>query len=80
MIPSLDGDLYTFDGEEMGYTPFSADSLLSSSIKMADDTLITGGKEIKLYGINRSTGQVLMIPECLISRSYLKCFKTGVNF
>lgn len=58
LIPALDGDLYTFDGKQMGTTPISADNLLSSSMKMNDDTVITGGKEIRIYGISRKTGHL----------------------
>lgn len=58
LVPSLDGDLYTFDGERMGAIPLSMDALLSNSMRVADDTVVTGGKEISTYGIERSTGRL----------------------
>lgn len=42
LIPSLDGGLYKFDGEGIEPIPISADSLLHSSYRAADDLLITG--------------------------------------
>jgi translation initiation factor 2-alpha kinase 3 len=42
LIPSLDGGLYKFDGEAIEPIPITADSLLHSSFRAADDLLITG--------------------------------------
>lgn len=42
LIPSLDGGLYKFDGDSIEPIPISADSLLHSSFRAADDLLITG--------------------------------------
>lgn len=58
LIPSLDGGLYQYDGESIEAIPLTADSLLSSSFKLADDTTMVGGKDLHTYGINPYTGQV----------------------
>ena len=58
-IPSLDGGLYRYDGESIEAVPMTAETLLSSSFKMADDTVMIGGKDLLTYGINPQTGQVL---------------------
>nr|CAH0105848.1 unnamed protein product [Daphnia galeata] len=58
LIPSLDGGLYKFDGEGIEPIPISADSLLHSSYHAADDLLITGGKEVRTYGVDVRTGHV----------------------
>lgn len=42
LIPSLEGRLYKFDGENIEQIPISADSLLHSSYHAADDLLISG--------------------------------------
>ncbi|KAL5016923.1 hypothetical protein ScPMuIL_006512 [Solemya velum] len=57
-IPSLDGGLYQYDGENIEAVPLTADSLLSSSFKLADDTMMVGGKDLHTYGINPYTGQI----------------------
>lgn len=58
LIPSLDGGLYKFDGEGIEPIPISADSLLHSSYHEADDLLITGGKEVRTYGVDVHTGHL----------------------
>lgn len=42
LIPSLDGGLYKFDGDGIEPIPISADSLLHSSFRAADDLIISG--------------------------------------
>ena len=58
LIPSLDGALYQFDGENVEALPFTADTLLSSSFKFTDDSTIVGGKEASTFGIDPATGKV----------------------
>ncbi|XP_055347937.1 eukaryotic translation initiation factor 2-alpha kinase 3-like [Paramacrobiotus metropolitanus] len=58
LIPSLDGSLFSFDGQTIEPLPVSADTLLSSSFKISEDSVVTGGKETVVYGLNPSTGKV----------------------
>jgi eukaryotic translation initiation factor 2-alpha kinase 3 len=58
LIPSLDGSLFSFDGEKIEPLPVSADTLLSSSFKVSEDSVITGGKETRIYGLDVQTGKV----------------------
>eukprot|EP00095_Tigriopus_kingsejongensis_P010151 maker-scaffold575_size133042-snap-gene-0.27 protein:Tk10151 transcript:maker-scaffold575_size133042-snap-gene-0.27-mRNA-1 annotation:"eukaryotic translation initiation factor 2-alpha kinase isoform x1" len=58
LIPSLGGGLYKFDGQVLEAVPLSAESLLRSSFKFADNTVITGGKESRRYGVDMDTGRV----------------------
>lgn len=64
MIPSLSGRIYKFDGEYIEGIPVTAEDLLKSSFKFSDDTVISGGKEVRSYGVNSRTGKVIY--ECSI--------------
>lgn len=49
MIPSLNGNLYKFDGEDIEQLPITADDLLQSSFQFPDElvsNLIITGKVI----------------------------------
>lgn len=59
MIPSLSGGIYKFDGESIEPIPVSAEDLLKSSFKFSDDTVISGGTEVRTYGVNTRTGRLL---------------------
>lgn len=60
LIPSLDGHLYQFNGENVEPVPLAADLLISSSFRFTDDstTGIVGGKEMETYGIDLASGKV----------------------
>ncbi|CAG5133197.1 unnamed protein product, partial [Candidula unifasciata] len=58
LIPSLDGALYQFDGEKVEAIPVSAESLLSSTYKLGDDSMIVGSKDLRNFGVNLLTGEV----------------------
>ena len=58
LIPSLAGSLYKFDGEIIEPIPLSAEELLRTSFKFADNTVMTGGKESRVYGIEVKTGHI----------------------
>ncbi|BFZ01589.1 hypothetical protein BsWGS_04628 [Bradybaena similaris] len=58
LIPSLDGALYQFDGEKVEAIPVSAESLLSSTYKLGDDSMIVGSKDLRNFGVNLLTGKV----------------------
>ena len=58
LIPSLDGGLYEFDGEDIKAIPMTAESLLSSSVRLTDNCVMVGGKEVGSYGVDVKTGQV----------------------
>ncbi len=45
-------------GETIEAVPLNAETLLKTSFKFADNTIITGGKEIRSYGIEMDTGKV----------------------
>ena len=57
-MPSLDGNLYLFDGKTIDEIPLNADILLKSSFKLGDDLVITGGQESQISGIEISNGRV----------------------
>ena len=59
MIPSLSGGIYKFDGDSIEAIPVTAEDLLKSSYKFTDDMVISGGKEVRTYGINSRTGKVI---------------------
>ncbi|OXU25554.1 hypothetical protein TSAR_012387 [Trichomalopsis sarcophagae] len=65
LIPSLNGGLYKFDGENLEAVPVSVDQLLQSSFRYSDDLIFSGGKETKTYGISSTTGRILY--ECKMS-------------
>ncbi|XP_059177392.1 eukaryotic translation initiation factor 2-alpha kinase-like [Physella acuta] len=58
LIPSLDGALYQFDGEKVEAIPMSADSLLSSTYRLSDDSMIVGSKELQNFGLDLRSGKV----------------------
>lgn len=59
MIPSLNGGIYKFDGDTIEAIPVTAEDLLKSSFKFSDDMVISGGKEVRSYGISSRTGKVV---------------------
>lgn len=69
IIPSLDGSLFSFDGDKIEALPVSADSLLSSSFKISEDSVITGGKESVVYGIDPTNGKV-SLPDHFSNKSF----------
>lgn len=58
LIPSLDGGLYQYNGESIEAVPFTAETLLSSSFKLSENTVVVGGKELCTYGLEKQTGKV----------------------
>lgn len=67
MIPSLNGNLYTFDGDDIEQLPMNADDLLRSSFKTDEflsDVVISGGKETRSYGVSARNGRIMY--ECSI--------------
>ncbi|XP_012284008.1 eukaryotic translation initiation factor 2-alpha kinase [Orussus abietinus] len=65
LIPSLNGGLYKFDGENLESIPVSAEQLLHSSFRYSDDLVFSGGKETRSYGVSSITGKILY--ECNIN-------------
>ncbi|KAL0120953.1 hypothetical protein PUN28_008578 [Cardiocondyla obscurior] len=59
LIPSLNGGLYKFDGENLETIPISADKLLHLSFHFTDDLVFSGGKELYSYGVLAKTGEIL---------------------
>ena len=59
LVPSLHGGLFQFDGESVEAVPFDADQLLRSSFRLAENTVLVGGKETCFTGVNVKTGEVL---------------------
>lgn len=59
MIPSLSGIIYKFDGEELDTVPITTEDLLNSSYKFSDDLSVSGGKEKVIFGISKSTGNII---------------------
>lgn len=58
MIPSLSGGIYKFDGDSIEAIPVTAEDLLKSSFKFTDDIVISGGKDVRQYGVNARTGDI----------------------
>ena len=50
--------LYKFDGEVIEPIPLNAEEMLRTSFKFADNTVMTGGKESRVYGIEVKTGKI----------------------
>lgn len=59
LIPSLDGGMFQYDGETIEELPMTAESLLSSSVRVTENSVMVGGKEIQSYGVDLNTGKVL---------------------
>ena len=59
LIPSLHGGLFKFDGDTVEAVPFNADTLLKSSFRLAENTVLVGGKETHFTGLDIETGNVL---------------------
>lgn len=59
-IPSLDGALFQWnrDRESMEAVPFSVESLLDSSYRIGEDTVLVGGKSLTTYGLGAYSGKV----------------------
>ncbi|KAG4065140.1 hypothetical protein HA402_007537 [Bradysia odoriphaga] len=68
MIPSLNGNLYKFDGEDIEQLPITAEDLLQSSFQFPDELVsnlvISGGKETRSYGVSTRNGRVMY--ECSV--------------
>ncbi|XP_028833395.1 LOW QUALITY PROTEIN: eukaryotic translation initiation factor 2-alpha kinase 3 [Denticeps clupeoides] len=60
IIPSLDGALFQWnrDRESMEAVPFSVESLLDSSFRIGDDTVLVGGKSLTTYGLGAYSGKL----------------------
>ncbi|XP_011057621.1 PREDICTED: eukaryotic translation initiation factor 2-alpha kinase isoform X1 [Acromyrmex echinatior] len=58
LIPSLSGQLYKFDGENLETMPITADQLLHLSLRFSDDLVYAGGKELHSYGVFANTGEI----------------------
>lgn len=63
VIPSLDGALFQWnrDREIMEAVPFSVESLLESSYRIGDDTVLVGGKSLTTYGLGAFSGKIQYI-------------------
>lgn len=59
LIPGLNGELYLSDGQSVSKFELTAESLLSSSIRITDNAVFVGGKEIGSYGVDAATGQMV---------------------
>ncbi|XP_076830565.1 LOW QUALITY PROTEIN: eukaryotic translation initiation factor 2-alpha kinase 3 [Brachyhypopomus gauderio] len=62
-IPSLDGALFQWnrDRESMESVPFSVESLLESSYRVGEDTVLVGGKSLTTYGLGTYSGKLKYI-------------------
>lgn len=54
----MTGGIYKFDGDSIEAIPVTAEELLKSSFKFSDDMVISGGKEVRSYGVNCRTGHI----------------------
>ncbi|XP_017290750.1 eukaryotic translation initiation factor 2-alpha kinase 3 isoform X2 [Kryptolebias marmoratus] len=63
VIPSLDGALFQWnrDRETMEAVPFSVESLLDSSYRIGEDTVLVGGKSLTSYGLGAYSGKIRYI-------------------
>ncbi|XP_005156642.3 eukaryotic translation initiation factor 2-alpha kinase 3 [Danio rerio] len=62
-IPSLDGALFQWnrDRESMEAVSFSVESLLDSSYRIGEDTVLVGGKSLTTYGLGAYSGKLKYI-------------------
>lgn len=65
-IPSLDGNLYKWNGQNVETVPLSTDYLLGQMTQLPDGSLMVGGKDIKISGVDLSNGKI-----------YYECSSTG---
>ncbi|XP_030628507.1 eukaryotic translation initiation factor 2-alpha kinase 3 [Chanos chanos] len=63
LIPSLDGALFQWnrDRESMEAVPFNVESLLDSSYRIGEDTVLVGGKSLTTYGLGAYSGKLRYI-------------------
>lgn len=63
VIPSLDGALFQWnrDREIMEAVPFSVESLLESSYRIGEDTVLVGGKSLTTYALGAYSGKLRYI-------------------
>ncbi|XP_075873524.1 eukaryotic translation initiation factor 2-alpha kinase 3, partial [Nelusetta ayraudi] len=63
VVPSLDGALFQWnrDRESLEAVPFSVESLLESSYRMGEDTVLVGGKSLTTYGLGAYSGKLRYI-------------------
>ena len=59
LIPSLSGNIYKLQDETVEPMAMDASSLLSSSFKMQENVVLTGGKETRTVGLDLQTGEML---------------------
>ncbi|XP_063972485.1 eukaryotic translation initiation factor 2-alpha kinase-like isoform X1 [Diachasmimorpha longicaudata] len=59
LIPSLNGGLYKFDGENLESLRVTPQQLLRSSFRYSDDLVLSGSGETRTYGISSSSGKIL---------------------
>ncbi|XP_068195565.1 eukaryotic translation initiation factor 2-alpha kinase 3 [Antennarius striatus] len=62
-IPSLDGALFQWnrDRKSMEAVPVSVESLLESSYRIGEDTVLVGGKSLTTYGLGVYSGKIRYI-------------------
>ncbi|CAG9804236.1 unnamed protein product [Chironomus riparius] len=70
LIPSLSGGIYKFDGDSIEAVPVRAEDLLRSSFKFSDDMVISGGKEVRTYGVNCRNGQIIYEQSMGVSKNF----------
>ncbi|PVD30201.1 hypothetical protein C0Q70_09463 [Pomacea canaliculata] len=51
--------MFQYDGETIEELPMTAESLLSSSVRVTENSVMVGGKEIQSYGVDLNTGKIL---------------------
>nr|XP_006629631.1 PREDICTED: eukaryotic translation initiation factor 2-alpha kinase 3 isoform X1 [Lepisosteus oculatus] len=63
IIPSLEGALFQWDRdrESMESVPFTVESLLESSYRIREDTVLVGGKSLTTYGLGAYSGKLRYI-------------------
>merc|ERR1719500_1255358 len=59
LIPSLSGNIYKLQDETVEPLAMDASSLLSSSLKMQETVVLTGGKETRTIGLDLQSGEIL---------------------
>ncbi|XP_054708529.1 eukaryotic translation initiation factor 2-alpha kinase-like [Uloborus diversus] len=69
IVPSFDGNLFTYDGSYIAPLFMNVDSLLSTSATLDSKASIVGGKLKNFHGLNRCTGEI-----------YYKCNMFGCDY
>ncbi len=82
LIPSLDGDIYHWDGSKLDPFPFTADDLIDHThVHKGRGSFLAGAKTIDVVGIDIKTGKVMGVIMWVWLTDFLCCslFMSALN-